>query len=99
LTVRAEAEQLHKLALEINEKALSKDHSDTVASLNSLANLYKEQLKYAEAERLYKRALEIFEKALWPEHPEVATILENYAALLREINHEDEGEASANPAC
>ncbi len=59
-------------------------------SLNNLAELYREQGKYAEAEPLYKRSLAIKEKALGPEHPHVATGLENYAALLRKTNREAE---------
>ncbi len=51
--------------------------------LNTLAEMYRVQGKYAEAEPLYQRALAIFEKAL-AENPEVAQTLEHYAALLHE---------------
>ncbi len=59
-------------------------------SLNSLAELYHAQGRYAETEPLYKRALEIVEKALGPEHRHVARSLENYAVLLRATGRSDE---------
>ncbi len=59
-------------------------------TLNNLAELYRDQGKYAEAVPLYKRSLEITEKALGPEHPTVATSLENYAMLLRKTNRDAE---------
>ena len=50
-------------------------------SLNNLAELYRNQGRYADAEPLYKRSLAIYEKALGPDHPDVATSLNNLAAL------------------
>ena len=49
----------------------------------TLAELLREQGKYAEAEPLFRRALAISEKALGPEHPNVAKELNNLAALLQ----------------
>lgn len=42
-------------------------------SLNNLAVLYEEQLKFSEAEPLCVRAIAFDEKALGPNHPDVAT--------------------------
>ncbi len=51
------------------------DHPNlSVAHLKNLAELYRENRRYAEAEQLYKRALPIAEKALGPDHPDVAFI-------------------------
>ncbi len=61
-------------------------------SLNNLAELYREQGKYAQAEPLYQRALAIVEKALGPDRPDVAQALENYADLLSRMGR-DEGAA------
>ncbi len=61
-------------------------------SLNNLAELYREQGKYAEAEPLHQRALAIREKALGPEHPDVATSLETYANFLRKMERDAEAE-------
>jgi CHAT domain-containing protein len=76
-----EAEPLHKRAIDINEKALGKDHPLTAYSLNSLAELYYFQGKYVEAEPLYKRALDIREKALVKDHPAIPQSLNNLAVL------------------
>jgi Tfp pilus assembly protein PilF len=43
--------------LAINEKALGPDHPSVALALNDLAELYKEQGRYADADPLYKRAL------------------------------------------
>jgi tetratricopeptide (TPR) repeat protein len=51
------------------------------ATLNNLAELYKEEGRYADAEPLYKRVLAISEKALGPDHPDVAQSLNNLADL------------------
>ena len=50
-------------------------------TLNNLAELYRDQGKYAEAEPLYKRSLVIVVKVLGPEHPGVATNLNNLGLL------------------
>lgn len=55
----AEAEPLHKRALEIQEKALGSTHADVVQTLHNLAALYYAQDRYADSEALLKRALEI----------------------------------------
>jgi tetratricopeptide (TPR) repeat protein len=51
------------------------------ATLNNLAELYKEEGRYADTEPLYKRVLAINEKALGPDHPDVALALNNLAGL------------------
>jgi len=77
-------------SLAITEKSLGPAHPDVASGLNNLAELDRQEKKYAEAESLYKRALEIREKALGPDHPDVAQSLENLAGVLilksKEIN-------------
>ena len=51
------------------------------ATLNNLAELYKEEGRYGDAEPLYKRALATWKKALGPNHPDVAQSLNNLADL------------------
>ena len=52
---------------------------DVAYPLHGLANLYREQGKYAQAEPLYQRALRIWEQQLGPEHPETAEIIHDLA--------------------
>ncbi len=66
--------KLHRRALAIWEKAYGPNHPDVATSLNNLANVYKDQGKYAEAADLYRRALANTEKALGPSHPDVVHI-------------------------
>jgi CHAT domain-containing protein/Flp pilus assembly protein TadD len=79
----AKAESLLKEALGIRQKVLGREHPDTAACLNNLAELYEAMSDYAKAEPLYKEALEIFQKVLGPEHPDTATALNNLAELYR----------------
>lgn len=74
------------------EKHFGPEHSDVAVSLNNLASLYLEQVRYAEAEPLFTRALAIFEKRLAPDHPRLATLLENHAFLLRKTDRAAEAE-------
>jgi tetratricopeptide (TPR) repeat protein len=71
----ADAEQLLKRSLSIQEKALGPDHPDEAPTLNFLAELYRTQGRYAEAEPLYKRSLTSWENALGPNDPNVAAVL------------------------
>lgn len=77
----ADAEQLYKRSLAIDEKSLGPDHIEVASSLNNLAELYRTQGKYTEAEPLYKRALALREKILKLDHPSVAQSLNNLALL------------------
>ena len=76
-----EAIPLVQKILEIREKALGPDHPDVAASLNNLAELYRNQGNYAEAETLFQQSLAIVEKAFGPDHPLAAGILINLAEL------------------
>ena len=53
------------------------------ATLNNLAERYKEEGRYADAEPLYKRVLAINEKARGPDHLSVALALNDLAELYR----------------
>ncbi|SLM38943.1 tpr repeat protein, partial [Lasallia pustulata] len=55
----AEAEAMHRRALEGNEKAWGPEHTSTLHTVHSLGILYKDQGKMDEAEAMYRRALGI----------------------------------------
>jgi CHAT domain-containing protein len=61
-------------------------------SLNNLAELYRDQGRYADAEPLYKRSLAIWEKALGPDHARVAATLNNLATLYTQQGRYAEAE-------
>jgi serine/threonine-protein kinase len=78
-----EAEALLRRAIRIREKALGDHHPQLASSLKSLADLCRDQRRYAESETLYRRALAIYDAAYPPSHPERQALLKGYAALLR----------------
>ena len=79
----AQSEPFYLRALAIFEEVSGPGHPHVGASLNNLAELYRDQGKYEAAAPLYQRALTIFEAALGPGHPRVAITLNNLAELYR----------------
>src|SRR6266571_2593187 len=76
-----------KNLLEIRERTLGPEHTNTANSLNNLAELYLKMGDYAKAEPLRQRALKIWEKALGPEHPNTANSLNNLALLYKSMGN------------
>lgn len=86
-----EAELLYKQALEVWERALARNYSDTVeyraanlhsdmaASLNNLAALYHEARRHEEAGPLFLHAQEILQRAHGPKSISIAINLINLA--------------------
>ena len=52
------ADELHRRALEGNEKVLGKEHPYTLGSVNNLAAVLRAQGDYKAAEKLHRRALD-----------------------------------------
>ena len=75
---------LYRRAIEIDEKALGKEHPDVATDYNNLAVLLQDQGKHAEAEALVRRAIEIDEKTLGKDHPGVASDCNRLALLLQD---------------
>ncbi len=77
------AEEMNRRALEGREKALGKEHPDTLASISLLATVLRRQGKYEQAEELNRRAREGFEKALGKEHPDTLASISLLATVLQ----------------
>jgi DNA-binding SARP family transcriptional activator/Flp pilus assembly protein TadD len=88
----AEAEPLHRRALEIYEASLGPQHAMVARVLNDLAILLHYGNRLVEAEDMYRRALSIDESEYGPNHPVVAVRLHNLAILLHETNRPLEAE-------
>ena len=71
---------------------LGKEHPDTLASVNNLAELYRAQGRHAEAEPLFRRALEASERVLGKEHPDTLMSVNNLALLYQAQGHHAEAE-------
>ena len=76
------AEPLYQETLQLTEKALGKEHPNTLTSINNLAVLFESQGKYDAAEPLYRETLQLTEKVLGKEHPDTLTSMNNLAHLL-----------------
>ena len=88
----AEAENLMRQALEVNESAFGKRHPLVARTLNNLVVLLIDTSRFDEAEMLVRRAREIQEAAFGETHPAVAACLNSYAQLLQETNRLEEAE-------
>jgi len=75
---------MNRRALEGREKALGKEHSDTLTSVNNLALVLQYRGKYEAAEEMNWRALEGYEKGLGKEHPDTLTSVDCLAYLLHQ---------------
>jgi tetratricopeptide (TPR) repeat protein len=88
----AEAEQLLRQALSLDERNFGPDHPNVATCLNNLAALLHDSNRLQEAEMLYRRALAIDEKSFGASDGKVATCLNNLAALLYDTNRLQEAE-------
>ncbi|KAK3934113.1 Tetratricopeptide repeat-domain-containing protein [Diplogelasinospora grovesii] len=75
-----EAESMYQRALEGKEKALGRDHTSTLDTVNNLGNLYADQGRLTEAESMYQRALSGFQTALGP-HWKSQLVMRNMDSL------------------
>ncbi|KAK0711611.1 hypothetical protein B0H67DRAFT_296663 [Lasiosphaeris hirsuta] len=87
-----EAEQMHRQALQLWEKALGEEHPDTLRSMSNLANVLNRQGKYEEAEQMHRQALQLWEKALGEEHPDTLSSMNNLAVILDSQGKYEEAE-------
>jgi CHAT domain-containing protein/Tfp pilus assembly protein PilF len=79
-----EALPLAKQALRIAESTFGPLDRRLAASLNNLADLYRDRGEMVKAEGLFKRSLAIDEASMGEEHPSVAAALNNLAMLYKD---------------
>jgi hypothetical protein len=60
---------MHRQALGLSETVLSKEHPDTLTSMNNLALVLGNQGKYEEAEEMHRQTLGMVKTVLGKEHP------------------------------
>ena len=81
-----------KHGLEIQEKYLPPQDRGIASTLNTLANLYREERKFTNAKPVYERILASEEKDLGLNDPGLLPTLSSYADILRGL-HDDAGVA------
>jgi tetratricopeptide (TPR) repeat protein len=72
---------MYQRALQGREKALGRDHTSTLETVNNLGVLYKDQGKVDKAEQMYERALEGYEKRFGFDHPRCCSLRQDLATL------------------
>lgn len=75
------AEEMYQRALQGKEKALGRDHTSTLDTVNNLGLLYAGQGKLDKAEAMLERALEGYEKRFGLDHPRCCSLRRDIAAL------------------
>jgi serine/threonine protein kinase/Flp pilus assembly protein TadD len=92
LGLYTEAERLLEETLRQRRRILGNDHPDTLASMNSVANLYADQGRYDAAESLYLENLEARNRTLGSDHPSTLKTMNNLAILYKQQGRYDEAE-------
>ncbi|KAH8660124.1 hypothetical protein BX600DRAFT_522911 [Xylariales sp. PMI_506] len=78
----AEAEVMHRQALELLESVLGRDHPSTLGSMMGLASVLDNQGKYTEAEVMHRQTLELLESVLGRDHPSTLGSMMGLACVL-----------------
>jgi tetratricopeptide (TPR) repeat protein len=78
------AEMRYRQASEISEGVLGAEHPKTIASINGLSIMLRQQAKYPEAEQRQRQILEISIKMQGLEHPNTLAVMNGLAEVLRQ---------------
>ena len=76
---------MYRLALELKEKVLGKEHPSILDSINSLVIILKGLRKYEEGEQMYRQILELWEKVLGKEYPSTLGSMNNLVIILKSL--------------
>ena len=88
----SEAYKMRAFHFRETEKMLGKEHPDTLASMNDLAEVLSSQGNYEEAGQIHRQALALREKVLDKEHPLTLTSMNNLAGVLSSQGNYEEAE-------
>ena len=81
-------EPIIQRGLEIQERYLPGENQGLAMTLRTLADLYREERKFAEAKPIYERLLATQEKNPGPDNSALLPTLTSYADVLRSL-HDD----------
>lgn len=76
------AEKLYQEAIDVQEKYLGVEHTETAMSYTNLGGLYSEIGDFENEERCYLKAFDIRKKLFGEMHPEIANSYHNVASLF-----------------
>jgi CHAT domain-containing protein/Tfp pilus assembly protein PilF len=86
------SDQTLQRALALNEKALGREHPQTVDSMRNLGLLYRSMNDYAKADKMFRDVLALTGKTLGQEHPRVVQDLINLETVLSAMGDQKQGE-------
>lgn len=78
-------EELYQRALNGLEKALGKEHPDTLTNVYGLASVLHRQKKYKDAETHYERLCVALQKELGVSHPTTLACAIQFSSMLEEM--------------
>jgi hypothetical protein len=81
------AEELGKQVLDVRMEVLGENHPDTIASMSSLAMIYRSQARREEAADLMVAAIQKGSNQLGKEHPSTLINIYNMALIRLEQGH------------
>jgi tetratricopeptide (TPR) repeat protein len=79
----SKALEMGSAALDVRERVLGAEHSDTLNSRDHLGLVMDRQGQYAEAEKIHRRTLEVKSRVLGEDHPATLTSMANLASTYR----------------
>jgi hypothetical protein len=77
---------MNRRALKRKEKALEKEHPDTLASVYCFAYLFYQRKRYDTASELYQRACDAYKRILGPQHPTTVACCNHYSKMVNDID-------------
>jgi hypothetical protein len=86
------AEQMHRQTLGLNETILGKDHPSTLASMNNLGSVPRDQGKCEQAEEMHRQGLRLRETVLGKEHADPLMSVSNLAGVLEDQGRYEQAE-------
>ncbi|GIJ91398.1 hypothetical protein Asppvi_010363 [Aspergillus pseudoviridinutans] len=86
------SEQMTRQALELQEKLFSKEHPQTLETMESIAIDLSYQGKYEEAEAMFKQTVELKRKVLGEVSPSTLNCMSNFGVLLDYLGKYEEAE-------
>jgi tetratricopeptide (TPR) repeat protein len=87
------SEHMSTVSMEVRQEMFGREHPDTLASMNHLAQVLQRQGKYEEAEAMNRQTLALSETVLGLEHPETLMSMSNLALVLQRQGKYEEAEA------
>jgi hypothetical protein len=81
----AQAEALGRQAVDTMRRTTGLENSNTLSSMEDLANIYIAQGKYAEAEPILRQVLALRRRVLGPKHIAVSSTLSSFASMYSAV--------------